>query len=202
MRLKSTFGRVAVIACAVLFTLSSTAVANASRGRECATPSIDRLQQWIASGEGATEPATGSILVPKGRHGYTAKIRFLADDWAVMVVWLGNRFEAEADLSESAGFWMTYRATNDLHVQLRPASFWSGGDKWVTKVPSTGGRLVKRFFSFRTGDWTYLPALGKPSYPLADALDDARGLVFVGNTKNDLEFQGLKIDGYRPPCVH
>ncbi|RDI17150.1 hypothetical protein [Lentzea flaviverrucosa] len=202
MRLKSTFGRVAVIACAVLFTLSSTAVANASRGRECATPSIDRLQQWIASGEGATEPATGSILVPKGRHGYTAKIKFLADDWAVMVVWLGNEFEAEADLSDSHGFWMTYRATSDLYIQLRPASFWSGGDKWVTKVPSTGGKLVKRFFSFKTKNWTYLPALGKPSYPLADALDDARGLVFVGNTKNDLEFQSLEIDGYRPPCVH
>ncbi|WP_189154592.1 hypothetical protein [Lentzea pudingi] len=202
MRLKSTFGRVAVIACAVLFTLSSTAVAHASRGRECATPSIDRYQQWIASGEGATEPATGSILVPQGRHGHTAKIKFLADDWAVMVLWLGNRFEAQADLSDSRGFWMTYRATNDLYVQLRPAEFWSGGDKWVTKIPSTGGRLVKRFFSFKTKNWTYLPALGKPAYPLADALDDARGLVFVGNTKNDLEFRGLEIDGYRPPCVH
>lgn len=202
MRLKSTFGRVAVIACAVLFTLSSTAVANASRGRECATPSIDRYQQWIASGEGATEPATGSILVPQGRHGYTAKIKFLADDWAVMVLWLGNRFEAQADLSDSRGFWMTYRATDDLYVQLRPAEFWSGGDKWVTKIPATGGKLVKRFFSFKTKNWTHLPALGKPSYPLADALDDARGLVFVGNTKNDLEFRGLEVDGYRPPCVH
>ncbi|GLY47140.1 hypothetical protein [Lentzea sp. NBRC 102530] len=202
MRLKSTFGRVAVIAYALLFTLGSTGVASASHGKECRTPSIDRLQQWIASGEGATEPATGSILVPKGRHGHTAKIKFLADDWAVMVVWLGNKFEAQADLSTSHGFWMTYRATNDLYVQLRPAEFWSGGDKWVTKIPSTGGELVKRFFSFKTKDWTYLPALGKPSYPLADALDDARGLVFVGNTKNDLEFTSLKIDGYRPPCVH
>jgi hypothetical protein len=202
MRLKSTFGRVAVSACALVFLVSSAATANASHGRECATPSIDRLQQWIASGEGATEPATGSILRPKGRHDHTAKIKFLADDWAVMVVWLGNEFEAQADLTDSRGFWLTYRATSDLHVQLRPAEFWSGGDKWVTRIPSTGGKLVKRFFGFQPENWTHLPALGKPSYPLADALDDARGLVFVGNTKNDLEFQGLKVDGYRPPCVY
>ncbi|WP_434443351.1 hypothetical protein [Lentzea sp. E54] len=202
MRLNSTPGRVAVIACALLFLFGSTAAANASRGGECRTPSIDRLQHWIASGEGATEPATGSILVPRGRHGHTAKIKFLADDWAVMVVWLGNRFEAEADLSRSRGFWLTYRATSDLHVQLRPASFWSGGDKWVTKVPSTGGRLVHRFFGFQPDNWTSLPELGTPSYPFAEALDDARGLVFVGRTKNDLEFRGLKIDGYRPPCVY
>ncbi|WP_370467629.1 hypothetical protein [Lentzea flava] len=190
-----------MIACA-LFLLGSTATANASHGRECDTPSIDRLQQWLASGEGATEPATGSILVPRNRHDYSAKIKFLAHDWHVMVVWLGNRFEAQADLTESRGFWMTYRATADLHVQLRPASHWSGGDKWVTRIPSTGGRLVKRFFSFAERYWTTLPELGKPAYPLAEALDDARGLVFVGKTPNDLEFQGLRIDGYRPPCVY
>jgi hypothetical protein len=202
MRLTSTLGRVAVTACALMFLFGSTAVANASYGNECRTPSIDRLQQWLASGEGATEPATGSILVPRGRHDHTAKIKFLANDWAVMVVWLGNRFEAQADLSRSRGFWMTYRATDDLHVQLRPASHWSGGDKWVAKVPSTSGRLVKRFFSFRPDNWTTLPELGKPAYPLAEALDDARGLVFVGKTPNDLEFRGLRIDGYRPPCVY
>ncbi|NKE61316.1 hypothetical protein FXN61_32945 [Lentzea sp. PSKA42] len=185
-----------------MFLFGSTAVANASHGGECRTPSIDRFQQWLASGEGATEPATGSILVPQGRHGYTAKIKFLASDWAVMVVWLGNKFEAQADLSRSAGFWMTYRATDDLYIQLRPASFWSGGDKWVTKVPSTRGKLVKRFFSFHPDKWTTLPELGKPAYPLSEALDDARGLVFVGKTPNDLEFRGLRVDGYRPPCVY
>ncbi len=199
MRLNSTLGRIAVIA---LFTLGTTTTANASHGTECKTPSIDRLQQWIASGEGATEPATGSILVPRNRHDYAAKIKFLADDWAVMVVWLGNKFEAQADLTKSRGFWMTYRATNDLYVQLRPASHWSGGDKWVTRIPSTGGKLVRKFFSFNPDRWTSLPELGTPAYPLAEALDDARGLVFVGKTKNDLEFQGLKIDGYRPPCVY
>ncbi|GAA3623324.1 hypothetical protein C8D88_110189 [Lentzea atacamensis] len=199
MRLNSTLGRIAVIA---LFALGSTATANAAHGRECATPSIDRLQQWLASGEGATEPATGSILVPGNRHDYTAKIKFLADDWHVMVVWLGNEFEAQADLKHSRGFWMTYRATDDLYVQLRPASHWSGGDKWVTKIPSTRGELVKKFFGFNEKNWTTLPELGKPAYPLSEALDDARGLVFVGKTPNDLEFRSLRIDGYRPPCVY
>jgi hypothetical protein len=202
MRLNSTLGRVAVIACALLFLLGATASANASPGRECDTPSIDRLQQWLASGEGTTEPATGSILVPRNRHEYSAKIKFVGTDWHVMVVWLGNKFEAQADLTASRGFLMTYRATDDLYVQLRPASHWSGGDKWVTRIPSTRGRLVTKFFSFDPEDWTSLPELGKPAYPLTEALKDARGLVFVGKTPNDLEFRGLKIDGYRPPCVY
>jgi hypothetical protein len=200
MRLNSTPGRVAVIACALLFLLGSTA--HAAANRECATPSIDRLQQWLASGEGATEPATGSILVPRNRHDHSAKIRFLGTDWHVMVVWLGNRFEAQADLTRSRGFWMTYRATDDLYVQLRPASHWSGGDKWVTRIPSTRGRLVEKFFGFTEKSWTSLPELGTPAYPLRDALKEARGLVFVGKTPNDLEFQGLRIDRYRPPCVY
>ena len=202
MRLNSTTGRVAVIAYALFFLIGSTAVATAANGRECATPSIDRLQQWLASGEGVTEPAIGSILVPRRHHGHTAKIKFLANDWHVMVVWLGNKFEAEADLSRSKGFWLTYRATADLHVQLRPASDWSGGDKWATPIPSTHGKLVRKFFSFKADNWTTLPELGAPDYPLSEALDDARGLVFVGKTPNELEFQGLRIDGYRPPCVY
>ncbi len=198
MRLKT------VIASALAACLLGSGVASAAAptARECATPSIDRLQQWLASGEGATEPATGSILVPKGRHDYAAKIKFLSNDWHVMVVWLGNKFEAQADLSKSAGFSMTYRATDDLYIQLRPASKWSGGDKWVTKVPSTRGKLVTRFFSFRPSKWTTIPALGKPAYPLSEALPEARGFVFVGATPNVLEFQGLRIDGYRPPCVY
>jgi len=169
------------------------------RHRECATPSIDRLQQWLASGEGATAPPTGSLLVRKGR-GYAAEVDFLGTDWHVVVVWLGNQFEAQADLSRSAGFWLTYGATDDLYVQLRPASHWSGGDKWLVRVPSTGGRLVRKFFSFSPDKWTWLPELGKPSYPFASALAEARGLVFVGKTPNEIEFRGLRVHGYRPPC--
>ncbi|WP_181770888.1 hypothetical protein [Amycolatopsis pittospori] len=182
------------------------AIANASGGHpprhdcECATPSIDRLQQWIASGEGATVPATGSILV-RERGGYAAKVDFLSAEWHVMVLWLGNQFEAQADLTKSAGFWMTYSATDDLYVQLRPASHWSGGDKWLTKVPSTGGKLVKKFFSFAPDAWTTLPELGKPAYSFESALAEARGLVFVGKTPNKLDFRGLRVDRYRPPCL-
>ncbi|GIJ01785.1 hypothetical protein Sya03_11370 [Spirilliplanes yamanashiensis] len=170
--------------------------------RECATPSVDRLQQWIASGEGATEPATGSLLVPvRGKHRYAAKVNFLNPEWHVVVVWLANQFEAQVDLSRSAGFWLTYSATEDVYLQLRPASHWSGGDKWLTLVPATGGRTVTRFFSFRPDRWTTLPELGAPAYSFASALAEARGFVFVGKTENRLVFRGLRFDGYVPPCL-
>ena len=177
-----------------------TAPATAAPSCECDTPSIDRLQQWLASGEGTTVPATGSLLVPE-RHGYAAKVTFLNAEWHVVVVWLGNKFEAQADLSKSRGFWLTYSATEDLYVQLRPASHWSGGNKWLTKVPSTRGKIVRTWFSFAPGNWTTLPELGKPDYSLAAALKEARGLVFVGKTANRIDFRGLRIDGYRPPCL-
>jgi hypothetical protein len=167
---------------------------------ECATPSIDRLQQWLASGEGTTVPATGSLLVSEGGR-YAAKVTFVNAEWHVIVVWLANQFEAQVDLSRSAGFWLTYSATDDLYVQLRPASHWSGGAQWLTLVPSTGGRLVTRFFSFSPAKWTTLPELGTPSYSFASALPEARGLVFVGKTANILDFRGLRIDGYQPPCL-
>ncbi|GAB3881068.1 hypothetical protein ACFQ1S_20090 [Kibdelosporangium lantanae] len=182
----------------VLTLIGSGTAANAASGCECTTPSIDRYQQWLASGEGTTVPATGSLLVRSG-HQYTAKVTFLNDEWHVVVLWLGNQFEARADLSGSAGFWMTYSATDDLYVQLRPASHWSGGDKWLTLVPSTHGRVVRKFFPLR--DWTWLPELGKPAYSFAEALGEARGLVFVGKTPNRIEFRGLRIDRYEPPCL-
>src|SRR5882757_2919735 len=104
---------------------AGAASASPTGGCECATPSIDRYQQWLASGEGTTVPATGSLLVREG-HQYAAKVTFLNAEWHVAVLWLGNQFEAQADLSKSAGFWLTYSATEDLYVQLRPASNWSG----------------------------------------------------------------------------
>ncbi len=165
----------------------------------CASASIDGYQQWIASGEGTTIPANGSMLVRRGR-GYEAKIQFVNAEWHVAVVWLGNQFEAQADLSRSGGFWLTYSATDDLYVQLRPASHWSGGDKWLTKIPSTGGAVVDKYFSFAPDQWTWLPELGQPSYSFASAIAEARGLVFVGKTPNKLDFRSLRIDGYRPPC--
>jgi hypothetical protein len=197
-----TFGRtLAAIASLLGVTLvAPAAVAAPQQNCECATPSIDRLQQWIASGEGTTVPATGSLLVRQGDR-YAAKVTFLNAEWHVVVLWLGNKFEAQADLSRSSGFWMTYSATDDLYVQLRPASHWSGGDKWLTLVPSTHGKLVTKFFSFSPDKWTTLPELGKPTYSFASALVEARGFVFVGKTANKLDFRGLRIDGYRPPCL-
>ncbi|MBB1151938.1 hypothetical protein [Amycolatopsis dendrobii] len=167
---------------------------------ECSTPSINRLQKWLASGEGTTVPPTGSLLVPEG-DGYAAKIAFQNNEWHVAVVWLGNQFDAQADLSHSAGFWLTYSADDDFYVQLRPASHWSGGDKWLTRIPSTGGQLVRTFFPFDASSWTWLPELGQPQYTFASALTEARGLVFVGKTPNSLDFRELLIDGYQPPCL-
>jgi hypothetical protein len=163
-------------------------------------PSIDRLEQWLASGEGATSPATGSMLVPDG-DGYAARIEFLGDEWHVAVVWLANQFEAQVDLSASAGFTLTYSATDDFYVQLRPASHWSGGDKWLTAIPSTGGAIQSHFFSFDPSAWTTHPELGTPDYPFSDAIVEARGLVFVGDTPNQITFTGLRIDGFTPPCL-
>jgi hypothetical protein len=171
--------------------------------RECATPSIDRLQHWLASGEGTTVPATGSLLVPvhTGHGKYAAKVTFLNNEWHVAVVWLANQFEAQADLSRSAGFWLTYSATDDLWVQLRPASHWSGGAQWATAVPSTHGRTVTRFFSFRPQAWTAVAELGAPAHSFATALSEARGLVFVGKTANELTFRGMRFHRYTPPCL-
>jgi len=168
---------------------------------ECpGSPSIDRLQQWLASGEGVTDPPTGTMLVRAGDR-YEARIRFLTSDWHVAVVSTGNQFEAEADLSASRGFTLTYSATDELYVQLRPASHWSGGDKYVARIPSTGGQLQTRTFSFAADAWTTLPELGTPSYSFASALREVRGLVFVGKTPNTIVFSGLRMDGYTPPCL-
>ncbi|MFI7602082.1 hypothetical protein [Actinoplanes sp. NPDC049681] len=187
-----------LIACVAV--TPSAAGATPARG-ECATPSVDRLQQWLASGEGTTVPATGSLLVPTRHHQYAAKVTFLNAEWHVVVVWLANEFEAQVDLSHSRGFLLTYSATEDLYVQLRPASHWSGGAQWLTPVPSTGGRTVTRFFSLRPGAWTSLPELGTPAFPFDVAVGEARGLVFVGKTANELDFRGLRINGYVPPCL-
>ncbi|GAA3868713.1 hypothetical protein GCM10022243_37920 [Saccharothrix violaceirubra] len=181
-------------------TIARAAAHDARRNCECSTPSIDRYQQWLASGEGTTVPATGSLLVREGR-GYAAKVQFLKDEWHVVVVWLGNKFESQADLSKSSGFWLTYSATDDLYLQLRPASHWSGGDKWLVKIPATGGKRVQKFVAFTADQWTWLPELGKPAYSFESALTDARGFVFVGKTPNRIDFRGLRIDRYQPPCV-
>lgn len=167
---------------------------------DCPGPSIDRLQQWNASGEGTTVPPTGTLLQEAGGD-YVANIEFVGDEWHVMVVLVANEFEASVDLSASSGFWLTYSATADFYVQMRPALDWSGGDKFLTAIPGTNGEIVTEFFSFAEEDWTTHPGLGQPTYTYAEGLADVRGLVFVGDTPNVISYSGLRIDGYEPPCL-
>ncbi|RJQ82037.1 hypothetical protein D5S17_03715 [Pseudonocardiaceae bacterium YIM PH 21723] len=163
----------------------------------CDKPSIDGLQHWIPS-EGTMVPTT-ETLIQDGSKWFT-RVEFKGSEWHTFVVWLGNKYGGQADLTKSAGFTVTYSSTDDFYVQLRPFSHWSGGDKWLTTLPSTGGQLQTKTIKFDAASWTYLAELGKPDYTFASALTDASGLVFVGKTPNKLEFRALPIDGFTPPC--
>jgi hypothetical protein len=164
-------------------------------------PSIDRLESWLASGEGSTVPTTGSILEGDGDE-VVARIEFKNAEWHVVPVLTANRFDGgEADFSSSRGFWLTYSASDALYVQLRPSFAWDGGAKWLTAIPSTEGKLETHFFSFAPEGWTTLDALGTPPYDYPAALAAVRGFVFVGETPNTITFAGLRVDGYEPPCL-
>jgi len=106
-------------------------------------PSLDRLTNWQASGEGLTVPATGSILVQDGAA-YAGKVEFVGAEWHVIPVYIANKYGSTADLSKSSGFTLTYSATSDLHVQLRSLSHWSGGDQYATSIPSTTAAKRRR----------------------------------------------------------
>ena len=160
-------------------------------------PSVDRLTNWEASGEGLTVPATGSILVKDGTV-YVGKVEFVGTEWHVIPVYIANKFGSTADLSKASGFTLTYSATSDLHVQLRSLSHWSGGDQYATSIPSTGGQKKTQFFSFAETGWKSL--FGQPVLSYADTLKEGMGLVFVGNSANMVAFYGLRIDGFTPPC--
>lgn len=168
---------------------------------ECAGGSLDRLQLWLISGEGQTVPSepNTTLLVSSG-EGYEGKVEFIGNEWHVVPVRVGNDYDASVDLSGSKGFELTYSATADFYVQLRPASHWSGGDKWLALVPATGGEVKSVFFPFDAASWTTLSVLGTPSYSVDEARSELRGLVFVGQTPNVIEFHGLRFDGYVPEC--
>jgi hypothetical protein len=165
----------------------------------CTKPTIDHLGLWLASGEGTTVPATGTILVREG-EGTVGKVSLVGGQWHVIPVYVENRYDASHDLSASSGFQLTYSATTDHYVQIRPASHWDGGAKYLTKIPATGGQRQTRFFPFAASSWTTLAELGQPTYPLADALKEVRGMVFVGKTPGDIVYYGLRFDGYAPAC--
>jgi hypothetical protein len=166
---------------------------------ECTKPSVDRLEVWTSSGpaEGTTIPPTGDLLVMEGGR-YVAKVQFLNVEWHVCPVYLGNQFNANAKLSASSGFLLTYSSTSDMYVQARPTSHWSGGTQWATKIPSTGGVKKSQFFSFDPVNWKSL--FGTPTWSFADTLKEVLGFVFVGQTPNIITFYGLRFDGYVPPC--
>lgn len=165
---------------------------------ECTgTPSVDRFTQWIASGEGTTVPAKGSIVVMDGGE-YVAKVEMVGAGWHVIPVYIKNKFGEALDLSTSSGITLTYSATAELHVQLRSKSHWSGGQQYATTIPSTNGQKETRFFSFAEVGWKSL--FGPPALSYADTLKEGMGLVFVGDGPNLVTFHGLRIDGYTPPC--
>lgn len=142
-------------------------------------------------------PASGSILVKEGA-GYVGRVQFLGSGWHVLPVLIANQFDVSADLSQAAGFTLTYSATAELHVQLRSKSHWSGGDQYATTLPSTSGQQQTHFFSFAAPEWKSL--FGAPALSFADTLKEGMGLVFVGDGENTIAFYGLRIDGYTPPC--
>lgn len=167
---------------------------------ECEVASLDRFTEWNASGEGLTKPATGSLL-KEDKNRFIAKVQFLqAAHWHVFTLWLNNQFESSVDLSLSRGLNIRYSAEAPFYVQLRPAFAWSGGNKWLARLPATQGKIRETTIDFKPSHWTTLKALGKPNYDLKSALKDARGLVFVGKALNDITVYNLRIDGFEPPC--
>ncbi|RYZ59222.1 MAG: hypothetical protein EOP07_04665 [Proteobacteria bacterium] len=167
---------------------------------ECTSKlSVGRIYQWIATSEGQMIPSSGTIVVKENGKN-VAKVKFIGNEWHVLPTWLKNTYEAEVDLSASKGFTLTYSATADLYLQLRPSFAWSGGDKYLVKIPSTAGVSKSLTVDFKEASWTTLDSLGKPAYPLAMAVKQARGFVFVGNVPNEFAVTGLAIDGYSPPC--
>lgn len=160
--------------------------------------SVGRIHQWHATNEGTMIPQDGLIVVKDGDHN-VAKVEFVGEGWHVVPVWLKNAYEAEVDLSKSKNFTITYSATAELYVQLRPSFAWSGGDKWAAKLPSTNGQSKTLVVSFEDAAMWTAP-LGQPPHTLNEARAKARGFVFVGNKPTKFAVTSLLIDGYEPPC--
>jgi hypothetical protein len=166
----------------------------------CPRPSVDRLEIWEAHG-GSLKPAVGGNLLVKDGDRYYTKVDFLPGaEWHEIVVPLVNSLSKKVDLTSSKGFWLTYSATADLWVQLRPLSHAHGGEQYTAKLPSTAGALQETFISFAPANWGML--LGTPPFPFDQALRDANFFNFVGppGTANSVIVKGLRIDGHVPPC--
>jgi hypothetical protein len=168
---------------------------------ECTKASLDRIEDFNATGEGTTTPMSGSLLVKQGT-GYVAKETFIGSDWHVLEILIGNGFDAQHDhdFSNSQGITLTWSSTAPLWIQMRPGFHYDGGAQWVTAVPSTSGQMKTQFFPFDAASWTTI-SLGKPTWTYAMARANVRGLLFVGDAANSVVIAGLRIDGYTPPCM-
>jgi hypothetical protein len=166
----------------------------------CPKPSIDHLEVWEAHGGSLKPPVGGNLFVKEGDHHYV-QVDFLpGGEWHEIVVPIVNALTKQTDLSASLGFTLTYSATADLWVQLRPLSHPHGGEQWTAKIPSTGGTTKLLFVPFAPDGWGML--LGTPPFPFAQALKDANFFNFVGppDSTNHLVVRGLRIDGFVPDC--
>jgi hypothetical protein len=168
---------------------------------ECNMPSIDRLVHWFVASEAnaMTAPASGSILVPEADH-QVGKVSFVGGGWHIVAVWTANSMTAQVDLGGSTGFTLTYSATADFYVQLREVANYASGAHYVAQIPSTGGQVQTVFVSFGADRWMPLARLGNPTVTFPQAITQVRGLFFIGDTANTLEFRRLRIDNYVPNC--
>ncbi|HVR62270.1 MAG TPA: hypothetical protein VMU50_10250 [Polyangia bacterium] len=168
----------------------------------CKIPSIDHLAHWYVASEAkavTTPPIGSSILVTEGDH-QVGKVAFAGGGWHIVAVWVTNSLMSQADLSNSTGFTLTYSATADLWVQLREVANYNGGAHFVAVLPSTGGQLRTVFVPFTPDHWITLPSLGKPTVTFAEAIAQVRGLFFIDDAANTLEFDRLSFDNFTPQC--
>ena len=149
-------------------------------------------------GGGEDQADGGSLLVKEGDH-YVAREEFLGAGWHVLEVLIGNVYEAQADLSKSSGFTLTYSSTADLWVQLPRLALQRrrqvGHQNPFDGRPDEAGDLP-----VHARQLDHDRRAGTPNYTFASALKEARGLLFVGKTPNVIAFWGMRIDGYVPMC--
>ncbi len=166
---------------------------------ECAGASVDRLQKWWGTAEGPTVPgADQSLLVSEGDH-YVAHVEFQsAPSWHVAPIWIGNAY-AGVDVSSSTELRITYNATSEFWLQLRPESTYSGGDKWHHALPATGGSDSTVVIPLDAASW--VEKFGTPPESVEDAKKELLAVVMIGNTNNVITVKSLRIRGYEPPCL-
>ena len=118
-----------------------------------------------------------------------------------MVVLVANSATGQADLTKFGGMTITYSATAEVYMQLRPATKEHGGDQHIVKLPSTNGMFATKYYPFTSDSWTFHPELGKPTFPLETALKTARLLDFVSPRAVTFVVQSLRFGEYAPPCT-